>query len=344
MKTPQPLSIAIATLSLLATLAAAADNPPHNDYVLVATDGELPNNSVTQQLVTVQAGTARAIEDARVMTLFGTNGTEAGIIEPLDTGDLLTLVDLHDLSHVTKIPVVGARTVPIHTSPNQSLIISDAAIFFTGVVPARNANLSTGANKLIRLDRKTHQTTAFEIPRSKSNLWNANISRAGNHIVFPTGQSLEIFSIQQNAFIASVPCKEESVPFVYIDGTGIFQCGPAGIDQVSTADFKTPEKPRHVDVRGKIRYALPTQLPDGPAILSLAAFSVTAGKLLYQLDIPGSLSPPVVAADGHTLYLCDFDKLTIRKFSTATGASIGDDVLPEKIRKPGMFWLIGVAQ
>jgi len=343
MRITQQLLTAVATIAMLGFMAVAADNQRRNDYVLVT----------GRQLVAVQGGAARTLANIRQFTLFGTTGSEAAIISWLGEApeDTVTIVDLHDLSHVSKIPLVGDSPIPLLTSPNGSLVLSNAAIFYGG----------GSKDRLIRVDRGTGQTTAFEIPRLKPKLWNPNIFKAGDHIVVPAGESLEVFAIQNNAFIASIPCKEQTAAFVYIDDVGLFQCGRGGIDKVSSADFKAPEKPQHVDVRGKIRYAFPVKLPGGPAILctgnavdkagviisdkvSLAAFSVTDGKILYQVDTTGSFVPPVVGADGHTIYLCDFEKTTIRKISAATGESIGDDVLPEEFKKVHGFWLIGVAQ
>src|SRR5439155_17225198 len=122
----------------------------------------------------------------------------AGIISPSGgLPDTVSIVDLHDLSKVSKIPIVGAYTVSIHSSPNEALILSEEAIFFAGA--------GNGGSRLIRLDRGTGKTTAFEIPGRKPNWNGVNIYKAGNHIVFPTGPSLEVFSIQNKAFIASVP-------------------------------------------------------------------------------------------------------------------------------------------
>ena len=350
--------IAIAAISLLGCAGAAAENQSRNDYAIVA---ESQNK---REFVVTQGETVRRIASIRQLTLFGTSGNEAGIISHRDgvAQDALSIIDLHDLSHESKIPLVGFHTVPLMTGPYQSLVILKEAVFFAG-----SGNERVGGNQLMRLDRETGKVTAFAIPHLKPNSWSANILKAGNHIAFPAGKSLEVFSIKTNAFIASVPYEEQSgvfgffSGFVYVDGAGIFQYGRGGIDKLSSADFKTPEKPQHIDARGNIYYAVPVQLPGGSAIVCLGdavdkagrnisgkefltAFNVADGKLLHQVEIPESSGPPVVGVDGRTLYLCDLEKKAIRKISAATGETIGEDLLPEELRKASSFTLIGVAQ
>src|SRR3954471_18826831 len=125
MRTIRHLTIVVVTLTLLGFLVAAAEAPRRNDYILVVSKAE-PDNRFSQQLVAVQGGTARTIADVEFITLFGTNGTEAGVMTSAGgPGDTISLVDLHDFSHVSKFQMAGAHTIPLHSSPNQALVLSD---------------------------------------------------------------------------------------------------------------------------------------------------------------------------------------------------------------------------
>src|SRR4051812_26562853 len=117
MRTIRQLLTAVAAMTLLGCIATPPANQHRHNYVIVAVS-EVEKNVFRPQLVTVQGDAAHIIADIppfTVFTLYGTNGNEAGIISPVSgSGDMVSIVDLHDLNHVSKIPIVGARTVSIH--------------------------------------------------------------------------------------------------------------------------------------------------------------------------------------------------------------------------------------